>query len=142
MPLQQVPVPGRKFETLSMDYNFLANQSVTVNGPVSQRPAYERQMREGLLQGFRRAYKGNRAPLIIGNHFEDWNGGVYMDAVEDVMKGSAPRRASAASPSGSWPTGSTRRTRASSPSCAPWRWVRSPPEAGALSWPRRSRRAG
>ncbi len=24
--------------------------------------------------------------MIIGNHFEDWNGGIYMDAVEDVMK--------------------------------------------------------
>lgn len=86
LPLQEVPMPGRKFETLSMDYNFLANQSVTVDGPEAERPAYERQMREGLLQGFERAYKGNRAPMIIGNHFEDWNGGVYMDAVEDVMK--------------------------------------------------------
>lgn len=86
VPLQQVPMPGRKFETLSMDYNFLANQSVTVNGPVEKRPAYERQMREGLLQGFQRAYSGNRAPMIIGNHFENWNGGVYMNAIEDVMK--------------------------------------------------------
>ncbi|GAA2605948.1 hypothetical protein [Streptomyces axinellae] len=92
MPLQQVPVPGRKFETLSMDYNFLANQSGTVNGPVSRRPTYEWQMREGLLQGFRRAYQGNRAPLIVGNHFEDWNGGVYMDAVEDVMKKVCPKK--------------------------------------------------
>ncbi|MDJ1131895.1 hypothetical protein [Streptomyces iconiensis] len=86
MPLQQVPMPGRKFETLSMDYNFLVNQSVTVNGPAEKRPAYKRQMRDGLLQGFKRAYTGNRAPLIIGNHFENWNGGVYMDAIEDVMK--------------------------------------------------------
>ncbi|MEU5834830.1 hypothetical protein ABZ820_14315 [Streptomyces diacarni] len=86
LPLQQVPVPGRKFETLSMDYNFLANQSGTVDGPVEKRPAWKRQMRDGLLQGFERAYNGNRAPMIIGNHFEDWNGGIYMDAVEHVMK--------------------------------------------------------
>lgn len=86
IPLQEVPMPGREFETLSMDYNFLANQSVTVDGPAEKRPAYERQMREGLLQGFERTYNGNRAPMIIGNHFEDWNGGIYMDAVADVMK--------------------------------------------------------
>nr|WP_258016475.1 hypothetical protein [Streptomyces sp. AJS327] len=86
VPLQMVPMPGRDFETLSMDYNFLANQSKTVDGPPEKRPAYKRQMRDGLLQGFERAYTSNRAPLVIGNHFERWNGGIYMDAVEEVMK--------------------------------------------------------
>lgn len=86
LPLQQIPMPGRSFETLSMDYNFLANQSGTVNGPVAMRPAYQRQMHDGLMRGFRRAYEGNRAPMIIGNHFEQWNGGIYMQAVEDVIK--------------------------------------------------------
>ena len=84
--LQQIPTPGSSFETLSMDYNFLANQSVTPDGPRHKRPAYKRQMRGALLAGFNRAYTTNRAPLVIGNHFEDWNGGIYMDAVEDVMK--------------------------------------------------------
>ncbi|GAA2382885.1 hypothetical protein GCM10010420_01060 [Streptomyces glaucosporus] len=91
LPLQQVPVPGRSFETLAMDYNFLANQSGTVNGDPSQRAAWGRQMRDGLLRGFERAYHGNRAPMIVGNHFEDWNGGVYMKAVEDVIKEICPK---------------------------------------------------
>ncbi|MGW8378599.1 hypothetical protein [Streptomyces sp. ODS28] len=86
LSLQQVPMPGSSYETLSMDYNFLANQSVTTDGPESRHPAYKKQMRDGLLAGFERAYKGNRAPMVVGNHFEDWNGGVYMDAVEEVMK--------------------------------------------------------
>jgi len=90
LPLQQVPMPGRSFETLSMDYNFLANQSGTVNGDPSRRAAWGRQMRDGLLEGFDRAYDGNRAPMVIGNHFEDWNGGVYMKAVEDVVKKVCP----------------------------------------------------
>ncbi|MFR9758269.1 hypothetical protein ACL04M_21190, partial [Streptomyces sp. TR06-5] len=38
LPLQHIPVPGRAFETLSMDYNFLANQSGTVNGAPANRP--------------------------------------------------------------------------------------------------------
>ena len=87
LSLQQVPFPGHSFETLSMDYNFLANQTGgAVDGDPAQRPEWERQMREGLLQGFQRAYTTNRAPLIIGNHFEKWNGGIYMQAVEDVIK--------------------------------------------------------
>ncbi|UGY92329.1 hypothetical protein [Streptomyces gobiensis] len=86
VPLQLVPMPGRAFETLSMDYNFMVNQSGPGSGDPAMHPQWERQTREGLLQGFDRAYHGNRAPLIIGNHFNDWNGGIYMRAVEDVIK--------------------------------------------------------
>lgn len=43
-------------------------------------------MRDGLRQAFDRVYQGNRAPLIIGNHFESWNGGTYMRAVEESIK--------------------------------------------------------
>lgn len=86
IPLQLVPVPGRKFETLSMDYNFMFNQSKTVNGDPSQHVYWGNQMRDGLIQAFDRAYDGNRAPLIIGNHFESWNGGTYMRAVEETIK--------------------------------------------------------
>ncbi|MEU8824494.1 hypothetical protein [Streptomyces sp. NPDC048636] len=91
-PLQQIPVPGRSFETLSMDYNFLANQSgSSTNGKKSKRAAWGRQMRDGLLAAFDRAYEGNRAPLFVGNHFESWNGGTYMHAVEEVIKEVCPR---------------------------------------------------
>jgi hypothetical protein len=43
-------------------------------------------MRDGLLKGFDRAYDGNRAPLVIGNHFESWNGGTYMRALDEVIE--------------------------------------------------------
>ncbi len=88
IPLQLVPVPGRAFETLSMDYNFMTNQSGTTSqGDPSQHAYWGDQMRDGLRQAFDRAYQGNRAPLIIGNHFESWNGGTYMRAVEESIKG-------------------------------------------------------
>ncbi|MET8677308.1 hypothetical protein ABZW18_06895 [Streptomyces sp. NPDC004647] len=90
-PLQEIPMPGRTFETLSMDYNFLANQSGTVNGDPSRHAAWGEQMRDGLRQAFDRAYNGNRAPLFIGNHFESWNGGTYMRAVEDTIKSICPQ---------------------------------------------------
>ncbi|MEW2634151.1 hypothetical protein AB0903_21515 [Streptomyces sp. NPDC048389] len=83
--LQLVPVPGRAFETLSMDYNFMVNQSGTVKGDPSKHVYWGNQMRDGLIQAFERSYDGNRAPLIIGNHFESWNGGTYMRAIEETI---------------------------------------------------------
>ncbi|WP_406139204.1 hypothetical protein OH828_17780 [Streptomyces anulatus] len=86
IPLQLVPMPGRAFETLSMDYNFMVNQSGTATqGDPSQHEYWGDQMRDGLLQAFDRSYAGNRAPLIIGNHFESWNGGTYMRAIEETI---------------------------------------------------------
>ncbi|MFF5448922.1 hypothetical protein [Streptomyces sp. NPDC012888] len=87
IPLQLVPIPGRAFETLSMDYNFMVNQSGTTSqGDPSQHAYWGNQMRDGLIQAFDRAYRGNRAPLVIGNHFESWNGGTYMRAIEETIK--------------------------------------------------------
>ncbi|MFE2233374.1 hypothetical protein ACFXA4_12475 [Streptomyces sp. NPDC059442] len=86
LSMQLVPVPGRAFQTLSMDYNFLVNQSgTTTQGDPSQHVYWGNQMRDGLVQAFDRSYDGNRAPLIIGNHFESWNGGTYMRAVEETI---------------------------------------------------------
>ncbi|MBQ0974771.1 hypothetical protein KBZ00_27120 [Streptomyces sp. RK31] len=85
--MQLVPFPGHSFEQLTMDYNFMVNQSgTTTQGDPSKHEMWGDQMRDGLLQGFERAYNGNRAPLIIGNHFESWNGGTYMRAVEEVIE--------------------------------------------------------
>ncbi|MEU2024231.1 hypothetical protein ABZ565_19035 [Streptomyces sp. NPDC016469] len=85
LSMQLVPVPGRDFETLSMDYNFMFNQSGTTQGDPDKHEYWGNQMRDGLLQAFDRAYDGNRAPLIIGNHFESWNGGTYMRAIEQTI---------------------------------------------------------
>ncbi|MFF5975309.1 hypothetical protein ACFY7C_27770 [Streptomyces sp. NPDC012769] len=85
LSMQLVPVPGRAFQTLSMDYNFLVNQSGTTKGDPSMHRYWGNQMRDGLVQAFERSYRGNRAPLIIGNHFESWNGGTYMRAIEETI---------------------------------------------------------
>ncbi|MFD8546731.1 hypothetical protein [Streptomyces sp. NPDC059649] len=86
-PLQQIPLPGHSFEVLSMDYNILANQSRnSTKAPPANYPGWRQQATDAYISGFRRAYETNRAPLFIGNHFEQWNGGIYMDAVEDALK--------------------------------------------------------
>ncbi|MFF3137211.1 polysaccharide deacetylase family protein [Streptomyces mirabilis] len=87
LPLQAIPFPGRSFEVLSMDYNMLANQSInSTKAPAHNYPAWRQQAGEAYVAGFRRAYESNRAPFFIGNHFEHWNGGIYMDAVEYAFK--------------------------------------------------------
>ncbi len=87
LPLQQMPFPGHSFEVLSMDYNILANQSKnTTRGASYNYPAWRKQATEAYIAGFDRAYETNRAPFFVGNHFEEWNGGIYMDAVEEAFK--------------------------------------------------------
>ncbi len=70
-----------------MDYNMLANQSVnSTNAPSHNYPAWREQSAGAYIEGFKRAYETNRAPFFVGNHFEQWNGGIYMDAVEEALK--------------------------------------------------------
>ncbi|MFI5526413.1 hypothetical protein [Streptomyces platensis] len=86
-PLQQIPFPGHSFEVLSMDYNMLANQSKnSTKAPPVNYPGWRQQATDAYISGFRRAYETNRAPFFVGNHFEQWNGGIYMDAVEEAIK--------------------------------------------------------
>ncbi|MFE5163952.1 hypothetical protein ACFRNT_36810 [Streptomyces sp. NPDC056697] len=86
-PLQQIPFPGHTFEVLSMDYNILANQSQnSTKAPPANYPGWRKQATDAYIAGFNRAYETNRAPFFIGNHFEQWNGGIYMDAVEEALK--------------------------------------------------------
>jgi hypothetical protein len=84
-PLQSLEVPGFRYEVLSMDYNFMFNQSTVTHGDPARFPFWQKQTRDALVGGFNRAYRSNRAPMFIGNHFESWNGGIYMNAVEETV---------------------------------------------------------
>ncbi|GLW00554.1 hypothetical protein [Streptomyces lavendulae] len=92
-PLQLVPLQGKESQVLSMDFNFLYNQSGdSTQGDPAKFASWQAQTRMSYLNGFNRVYNGSRAPMFIGNHFEDWNGGIYMKAVEDVMRDVCPRQ--------------------------------------------------
>src|SRR5262249_30992572 len=74
------------FQVLSMDYNMMYNQSGgNPMGDRAQFSTWRTQARDSYVAGFQRAYESNRAPFFIGNHFELWNGGIYMDAVEEAI---------------------------------------------------------
>ena len=95
-PLPTVPFthpdPGKGDSVLAMDFNLMYKQS---DGDLSADPAryadWRVQAQEAYLAGFERAYSTNRAPYFVGNHFEQWNGGIYMDAVEDTVRAIAGR---------------------------------------------------
>jgi hypothetical protein len=69
IPLLELPYPGHTYRVVSMDYNFFANG------------ASEAGMYDSLWTAFQRVYRGNRAPLSLGNHFETWNAWAYDHAL-------------------------------------------------------------
>ncbi|MFF2409827.1 hypothetical protein [Streptomyces sp. NPDC058092] len=93
LPLQMLPFPGKDFQVLSMDFNFLYNQSEgSTEGDPAQYQKWRKEAGDSYVAGFERVFNGSRAPLFIGNHFEDWNGGIYMDAAEETMRKVCPRK--------------------------------------------------
>lgn len=82
MPLVPFDPTGRR--TIAMDYNFW----VQLNGAASA-PGRAAEFTDAVLTTYRQmyaaAYDGNRAPLVIGNHFNDWSGNAFNPAAERFM---------------------------------------------------------
>lgn len=68
----------------AMDYNFWAK----INGAKNE-PEKRDVMHDAALETYRymyaSAYAGNRAPLVLGNHFNGWNDNAFNPAVEQFM---------------------------------------------------------
>lgn len=71
--------------TLSMDYNFFVLQSGAVNDP-RRFEFFREQILQTYLDYFRANYTGNRAPLHIGHHFFDYQGGAYKEALKGFAR--------------------------------------------------------
>ena len=82
MPM--VPVPALNRRVIMMDYNLWANFN-----QVRNEPARAEEFAVKALDTYRAAYGaaagGNRAPLVVGSHFNDWSGGAFTDATERFM---------------------------------------------------------
>jgi hypothetical protein len=85
IPLQNLRMAGSGRWVLSMDYNFYEAQSGASPAATSRRPALRQQVLDTYRNAFRATYNGNRAPLILGNHFSRWNGGIYEDALTSFL---------------------------------------------------------
>jgi peptidoglycan/xylan/chitin deacetylase (PgdA/CDA1 family) len=78
-PLLEIPFVGHTFDVVSMDYNFMANQTGTTAETI------ERETYLSLRRAFFASYFGNRAPISIGNHFETWSSWAYDHAVARLL---------------------------------------------------------
>lgn len=84
-PLELLPY-GDNIQALSMDFNFLYNQSGgSTQGDPAKFADWEKKTVDSYMAGFNRVYYGSRAPLFIGNHFENWNGSIYMKAIDQII---------------------------------------------------------
>lgn len=71
----------------SMDYNYYFTQrGASDDGLTVADSAQDRaQVLATYEDMYDEAYAGNRAPLVLGNHFNDWNHGAYRDALTDFV---------------------------------------------------------
>lgn len=70
---------------MALDYNFW----FSFNGATEQPETAEEMRRivfETYMFMYEQAYHGNRAPLVIANHFNDWNGNAFNPATADFMR--------------------------------------------------------
>lgn len=68
---------------ITMDYNFYFSQRGASSKGVSpeQSKADSLQVLNTYRDMYRATSTGNRAPLILGNHFNEWNNNAYSDAI-------------------------------------------------------------
>ena len=84
-PLAELRIAGTGKRTLSMDYNFYFAQSGGKPEPEREREFRDEMVRTYLAY-FAATYTGNRAPVHIGHHFSQWNGGAYWKAMQEFAK--------------------------------------------------------
>jgi hypothetical protein len=81
IPMQDLRAAGTGTHVLSMDYNFYDMQTHAVDGSPALYPAYEKQVLDTYRNAYQAVFNGNRAPLILGDHFANWNHGIYTQAL-------------------------------------------------------------
>ena len=83
--LANIRLAGMRRRTLSMDYNFLVAQSFGLDDR-KNRDLYRNQMLQSYLDYFAANYSGNRAPIHIGHHFNDYQRGAYREALQIFIR--------------------------------------------------------
>ncbi len=83
MGMATFPIHGTDKQQITMDYNFYYTQRQASSDGVTQA---ESDADAAQVQGtyddmYNAAYNGNRAPLILGNHFNAWNNNAYEKAL-------------------------------------------------------------
>nr|WP_024332708.1 hypothetical protein [Gordonia hirsuta] len=84
-PIPYVYSPALKHKQTALDYNFWYTYNGAKNDPKAA-PKLRRIVKQSYDYMYRRAYEGNRAPLVIANHFNDWSGNAFNPGTADFMR--------------------------------------------------------
>lgn len=77
--------PALKARQTALDYNFWYSFNGAQNRP-KDAPKIRRVVKATYDYMYQRAFDGNRAPLVIANHFNDWSGNAFNPATADFMR--------------------------------------------------------
>lgn len=83
-PIPYTWSPPLKHRQTALDYNYWYTFNEAKDAP-DKAPKIRKMVKESYDYMFRRAYEGNRAPLVIANHFNDWSGNAFNPATADFM---------------------------------------------------------
>ncbi|SDO52213.1 hypothetical protein SAMN04515671_1208 [Nakamurella panacisegetis] len=85
--MAEFPIHGTNHFQITMDYNFYYTQeNASSNGvSVDQSKKDSAQVTATYQDMYNATYNGNRAPLILGNHFNAWNNNAYSDAIGNFV---------------------------------------------------------
>lgn len=87
IPLQAIKLEGVPTKVLSMDYNFLVNQNDSkTTAPPEKCKEIENRSYAAYKNALKAVNGGNRAPLILGNHMNNWVCGAYTHALTRFIK--------------------------------------------------------
>jgi hypothetical protein len=89
IPLGTMTIGKNNSQILAMDYNLYFRDSKAKDTIKKGTPEWT-QIYEDTLNAFRgyfnKNYTHNRAPVLVGYHFEKWNDGVYWEAMKTFAK--------------------------------------------------------
>ena len=77
IPMAQIPIVGTAKKQVGMDYNFYAFDS-KATPDLKNSAFYSQRWYDSLMNYYRHSYYGNRAPIHVGAHFDDYNGRAYF----------------------------------------------------------------
>ena len=83
-PMPEVRVPALGKQVVMMDFNLWFALNGAKDEP-EKAADYTRIVLDTYRSVYQAAFNGNRAPIVIGNHFNEWAGGAFSNAVEGFL---------------------------------------------------------
>ncbi len=83
------PINGTGKQQITMDYNFYYTQRKASSDGVTQAQsdADSAQVLATYNDMYNATFNGNRAPLVLGNHFNEWNNNAYENGADRLRAG-------------------------------------------------------